>query len=37
MEAVIPPVDEALVKVRAFKKVGPETERAVVEAVESVV
>lgn len=29
---MIPPVDEALVRVRAFKKVGPETERTVVEA-----
>ncbi len=29
---MIPPVDDALVRVRAFKKVGPETERAVVDA-----
>jgi hypothetical protein len=30
--AVIPPVEEALEKVRAFRKVGPETENAVADA-----
>jgi hypothetical protein len=34
---VIPPVEEALEKVRAFRKVGPETERADEEAVARVV
>jgi hypothetical protein len=32
--AVIPPVDEALVKVRALRKVGPDTVRAEAEAVD---
>ncbi len=33
---MIPPVEDALVRVRALRKVGPETERAVVDALVSV-